>query len=94
MGEVAQRRRGRRQARSHAARPGTSPRTANVPRTAPAEPNTASGTGAVTFAVTGGPASASQTVHQYDAAGGPPGRCSVVWRIQAPRGRSGSTARR
>ena len=55
----------------------------------PSAPNTASATGAVTFAATGGPASASQTVHQNEAAGGPPGRCSVVWRIQAPRARSG-----
>ena len=59
----------------------------------PAAPKTAPASGAVTFAVTGGPAAASHAVHQNDVAGGPPWRWSMVCRIHAPRGRSGSTAR-
>jgi hypothetical protein len=47
----------------------------------------------VAFAVTGEPAAASQAVHQSERAGGAPGRCNVVWRIQTPRGAAGSTAR-
>jgi hypothetical protein len=54
----------------------------------------ATGPGSVSLTAYGAPASASEYVHHTEPVGGCPGRWCVVWRIQAPRGRSGSTARR
>lgn len=59
-----------------------------------ARPPGTTGSGKDSFTVYGGPASASHTVHQRAPVGAEPGRWSVVYRIHAPRGRAGSTARR
>ncbi len=70
---------------------------------APAGPNVLSpmaiqsaarGAGSVSLTAYGAPCPASENVHQTEPVGACPGRWWVVWRIQAPRGRSGSTARR
>ena len=63
---------------------------------APGEPRRLADAGAGSDCLTayGGPASASHTVHHSAPVGASPGRACEVWRIQAPRGRAGSTARR
>ena len=63
---------------------------------APAKRPPVGGDGAGSDCLTayGGPASASQTVHHSAPVGASPGRWCDVWRIHAPRGRAGSTARR
>ena len=62
----------------------------------PANRAPAGGDGAGSDCLTayGGPASASHTVHHSAPVGASPGRWCDVWRIHAPRGLAGSTARR
>jgi hypothetical protein len=54
----------------------------------------AAGAANVCLTAYGAAASASNNVNHTEPVGGRPGRWWVVYRIQAPRGRRGSTARR